>query len=48
MIMRVGKNILTGEGEIYLDSEECELMKQVVNGAHLPLKRKLYKILEEL
>lgn len=46
--MRVGKNELTGEGEIYLDSEECELMKEVVAGAHLPAKRKLHKILSEL
>lgn len=46
--MRVGRNPLTGEGEIYLDSEKCELMKEVVRGAHLPAKRKLFKILEEL
>ena len=46
--MRVGRNELTGEGEIYLDSEECELIKEVVRGAHLPQKRKLQKILSEL
>lgn len=46
--MRVGKNPVTGEGEIYLDSEECELMKEVVRGSHLPAKRKFHKILEEL
>lgn len=46
--MRVGKNELTGEGEIYLDSEECELMKELVKGAHLPLKRKFVKIIDSL
>lgn len=46
--MRVGKNILTGEGEIYLDSEECEMMKEIVRGAHLPTKRAFYKIISEL
>ena len=46
--MRAGKNPTTGEGEIYLDSEECELMKEIVRGASLPIKRKFHKILEEL
>ena len=46
--MRVGRNELTGEGEIYLDSEECELMKEIVKGAKLPLKRRFNKIVEEL
>lgn len=46
--MRVGKNELTGEGEIYLDSEECELMKELVRGSHLPIKRKFYKIIKDL
>ena len=48
MDMRVGKHILTGEGEIYLDSEECEMMKEIVRGAHLPTKRLFHKIVEEL
>lgn len=46
--MRVGKNELTGDGEIYLDSEECEMMKELVRGANLPLKRSFQKVLEEL
>ena len=46
--MRVGKNILTGEGEIYLDTEECEMMKEIVRGAHLQTKRAFYKIISEL
>lgn len=46
--MRVGKNELTGEGEIHLDSEECEMMKEMVRGAKLPHRRVFYKILSEL
>lgn len=46
--MRVGKNQITGEGEIYLDSEECALMKDVIKGSHLPKKHKFWKIVEEL
>ena len=46
--MRVEKNELTGEGEIYLDSEECELMKEIVKGSHLSLKRRFNKIIDEL
>ena len=46
--MRVGKNEITGEGELYLDSEECDMMKELVRGAHLPLKRNFQKILQEL
>ena len=46
--MRVGRNRITDEGEIYLDSEECEIMKEVVRSSHLPSKRRLWKIVEEL
>jgi hypothetical protein len=46
--MRVGKNQITGEGEIYLDSEECALMKEIIKGSHLPKKHKFWKIVEEL
>lgn len=46
--MRVGKNQITGEGEIYLDSEECAMMKDVIKGSHLPKKHKFWKIVEEL
>ena len=48
MIMRVGRNPVTDEGELYLDSEECELMKDLVRGANLALRRKFHKILTEL
>lgn len=46
--MRVGKNQITGEGEIYLDSEECAMMKDMIKGSHLPKKHKFWKIVEEL
>lgn len=46
--MRVGKNPTTGEGEIYLDSEECAMMKDIIRGSHLPQKRVFNKIIEEL
>ena len=46
--MRVGKNPHTGEGEIYLDSEECAVMKEMVRGAKLPHRRVFNKILSEL
>ena len=46
--MRVGKNGVTGEGEIYLDDQECEDMKEIVRCAPLPLKRKFHNTLKEL
>lgn len=48
IVMRVGKNSITGEGEVYLSAEECELMKAMVRGASLPLRRVFHKILGEL
>ena len=47
-IMRVGKNSLTEENEIYLNSEECAMLKDIIRGSHLPQKRNFQKILEEL
>lgn len=46
--MRVGKNQITGEGEIYLDSQECEDMKEIIRGARLDIARHFHKILKEL
>lgn len=46
--MRVGKNELTGEGEIYLQPDEIKDMKEMVKGAALPLRRTFHKILVEL
>jgi hypothetical protein len=46
--MRVGKNGVTGEGEIYLEPEESEMLKEIIRGARLDLARHFYKILTEL
>lgn len=46
--MRVGHNMLTEEDEIYLDSEECAMLKDIIRGAHLPQKRNFQRILDEL
>lgn len=46
--MRVGKNELTQENEIYLDSEECAMLKDIILGSHLPQKRIFQKIIDEL
>ena len=46
--MRAGKNPKTGESEIYLNEAEAELMKQMVRGANLPLRRVFNKLLTEL
>jgi hypothetical protein len=46
--MRVGRNELTGEGEIYLDPQECQMMKEIIRSARLDMARHFYKILKEL
>lgn len=46
--MRAGKNSTTGESEIYMTPEEAEQMKQMVQGASLPLRRTFYKLLQEI
>ena len=46
--MRVGKNPVTGESELYLNEAEAEQMKEMVKGASLPLRRVFYPILKEL
>lgn len=46
--MRVGKNQVTGEGEIYLEPDEIEDMKFVIRGSRLDKARKFQKILTEL
>lgn len=46
--MRAGRNPITGESEIYLTAEETEQMKQMVQGASLPLKRKFNELLKVL
>ena len=44
--MRVGKNELEQEVVIYLDSEECAMLQDIIRGSHLPQKRGFQKILE--
>ena len=46
--MRVGKNELTGEGEIYLQPDEIKDIKEIIRGARLDKARGFYKILTEL
>ena len=46
--MRVGKNGVTGEGEIYLEPDESEILKEIIRGARLDLARHFHKILKEL
>ena len=46
--MRVGKNGVSGESEIYLEPDESEVMKEIVRGARLDMARRFYKILKEL
>ena len=46
--MRVGKNPVTGESEIYLSEAEAKQMKEMVKGASLPLRRVFYPVLKEL
>lgn len=46
--MRVGKNQVTGEGEIYLEPDEIEDMKYIIRGSRLDKARKFQKILTEL
>jgi hypothetical protein len=47
-IMRVGKNELTNEAEIYLSPEEAEDLKEIIRSARLDKARTFYKILKEL
>ena len=46
--MRVGKNPVTGESEIYLSEAEAKQMKEMVQGASLPLRRVFYPVIKEL
>lgn len=46
--MRVGKNELSGEGEIYLDSEECAMLKDIIRCSNLPQKWNFQKVIDEL
>ena len=46
--MRVGKNPVTGESEIYLSEAEAKQIKEMEQGASLPLRRVFYPIVKEL
>lgn len=46
--MRAGKNPTTGESEIYLTEAEAEQMKEMVQGANLPLRRVFHKLMNEI
>ena len=48
IVMRAGKNPTTGESEIYLDWQEALLMKEMVQGAALPIKRVFHKLINEI
>lgn len=46
--MRAGKNLSTGESEIYLSVDEAEKMKEMVRGASLPLRRTFHDLLNKI
>lgn len=46
--MRAGKNMTSGESEIYLSPDEAEMMKEMVRCANLPLRRVFNKLLTEI
>ena len=46
--MRIGKNPFSDESEIYLNEAEAEQMKEMVQGANLPLRRVFNNLLTEL
>ena len=46
--MRAGRNLNTGESEIYLSAYEAEQMKEMVRGACLPLRRVFNKLLRDI
>ena len=46
--MRIGKNPVTFESELYLTDDEVQELKEMVRGASLPLRRVFYPIIKEL
>ena len=47
-VMRCGRNLSSGESEIYLFPDEAEMMKEMVRGASLPLRRVFHRLLSEI
>ena len=39
---------MSGESEIYLQPEEAEMMKEMVRGASLPLRRVFNRLLSDI
>ena len=46
--MRIGKNPVTFESELYLNDDEVQELKEMVRGTSLPLRRTFHKVLTEL
>ena len=46
--MRIGKNPVTFESELYLTDDEVQELKEMVRGASLPHRRVFNIILKEL
>lgn len=46
--MRAGKNAITGEVEIYLDTEEADGMKEMIRGAKLPQRQMFHQLLDKI
>ena len=46
--MRIGKNPVPFESELYLNDDEVQELKEMVIGASLPLRRTFHKVLTEL
>lgn len=46
--MRIGKNPVTFESELYLTDDEVQELKEMVKGASLPHRRVFNIILKEL
>lgn len=46
--MRAGKNTITGEVEIYLDTKEAESMKEMIRGAKLPQRQMFHQLLDKI
>lgn len=44
--MKIGKNPTTFDTELYLSDDEVAQLKEMVQGASLPLRRTFCKILE--
>ena len=46
--MRAGKNPISNEFELYLDDDEAQELKEIVESAKLPQRRTLWRKLMEV